>query len=331
VSPSSLGLRVHRPCAHQRGAALIMAMLIVTLVATLAAGMVWQQWRAIEVEGAERARTQSSWLLSGALDWARLILREDARDGGPDGLTEPWATGLAEIRLSTFLAADQNNNADANADNSLDAFLSGQITDAQSRYNLRNLVEDDEQAAKQEVAILARLCDVLGLPSALAQRIAEAMRGAVDAEDQLDDAEAVSATAPLRPVRVEQLTWMGLDAVTVERLSPFVIILPQRTKVNVNTAPVEVLMAVVDGLDRASAQRLLQQRLTLRKGFQNLAETKAFLPDGLKLDERMLGINSAYFEVTGQLRYEDTIVRERSLVQRRGQDVRVMRRDRLPQ
>lgn len=331
MSARTLGPRARPAPAHQRGAALIMAMLIVTLVATLAAGMVWQQWRAIEVEGAERARTQSSWLLSGALDWARLILREDARDGGPDGLTEPWATGLAEIRLSTFLAADQNNNADANSDNSLDAFLSGQITDAQSRYNLRNLVEDDEQAAKQEVAILARLCDVLGLPGALAQRIAEAMRGAVAAEDQLDDAEAVSATAPLRPVRVEQLTWMGLDAVTVERLSPFVIILPQRTKVNVNTAPVEVLMAVVDGLDRASAQRLLQQRLTLRKGFQNLAEAKAFLPDSLKLDERMLGINSAYFEVTGQLRYEDTIVRERSLVQRRGQDVRVMRRDRLPQ
>jgi general secretion pathway protein K len=58
-------------------------MVIVTLVATLAAGMVWQQWRAIEVETAERARVQSSWLLDGALDWARLILREDAREGGP--------------------------------------------------------------------------------------------------------------------------------------------------------------------------------------------------------------------------------------------------------
>jgi general secretion pathway protein K len=55
----------------QRGAALLLAMLIVTLVATLAAGMVWQQWRAIEVEGAERARTQASWLVQGAVDWAR--------------------------------------------------------------------------------------------------------------------------------------------------------------------------------------------------------------------------------------------------------------------
>ena len=63
---------------RQRGAALLTAMIIVTIVATLAAGMVWQQWHSIEVEAAERERSQSHWILSGALDWARLILREAA-------------------------------------------------------------------------------------------------------------------------------------------------------------------------------------------------------------------------------------------------------------
>ncbi|OYT89553.1 MAG: general secretion pathway protein GspK [Burkholderiales bacterium PBB6] len=309
----------------QQGAALLMAMLIVTLVATLAAGMVWQQWRAIEVEGAERARTQSTWLLTGALDWARLILREDARDGGPDGLTEPWATGLEEIRLSTFLAADKDNTSDTG----LDAFLSGQITDAQSRYNLRNLVEDDDEAVKAELKIITRLCEVLSLPSGVAQRLAEGMRGASEAEDKLDDKEAVATGAPLRPVRVEQLRWLGLDADTVQRLTPFVTILPQRTRVNLNTASVEVMMATIDGLDRASAQRLTQQRLQLRKGFENLAAIKALLPEKVVLEERHVAINSSHFEVTGQLRYEDSILREVSLVQRRGQDVTVLRRDRL--
>ena len=64
---------------RERGAALLTAMIIVTLVATLTASMVWQQWRAVQVEAAERARGQSAWILSGALDWARLILKEDAR------------------------------------------------------------------------------------------------------------------------------------------------------------------------------------------------------------------------------------------------------------
>ena len=151
---------MRRPARHpQQGAALLLAMVIVTLVATLAAGMVWQQWRSIEVESAERARVQSSWLLDGALDWARLILREDAREGGSDALTEPWATGLAEIRLSTFLSTDKDNT-----DTDIDAFLSGDIADAQARYNLQNLATDDTKIYQAELVIFSRLCDLLGLP-----------------------------------------------------------------------------------------------------------------------------------------------------------------------
>jgi general secretion pathway protein K len=316
-----------QPRSGPRGAALLLAMLIVTLVATLASGMIWQQWRAIEVESAERSRSQSTWLLTGALDWARLILREDARDGGPDGLTEPWATGLEEIRLSTFLASDKDNNADAD----INAFLSGQIVDAQSRYNLRNLIDDDEEGVKASLKVFSRLCDTLGLPAGVAQRISEGLNGANTAEDQLDDEETVQAGAPLQPRRVEQLVWLGLDAKTVAKLTPYVVILPQHTPVNINTASAEVLMAVIEGLDRSSAQRLTQQRLQLKKGFESLAAAKAVLPEKLKLDAKNVGVSSNHFEVIGQLRYEDNVMRERSLVQRRASEVRVLRRERLSQ
>ena len=102
------GLRVRN---KQVGAALLAAMLTVTLVASFAAAAAWQQWRAVEVETAERQRVQASWILVGALDWARLILREDARSGGADHLGEPWAVALQESRMSSFLAADKNNTA----------------------------------------------------------------------------------------------------------------------------------------------------------------------------------------------------------------------------
>ena len=104
--PSSR-VRPHRPPSSQRGAALLLAMTLLALVASLAAGMVWQQWRAVQVEAAERSRGQSAWILAGALDWTRLILREDARSGAVDHAGEPWATPLAEARLSSFLAGDQ--------------------------------------------------------------------------------------------------------------------------------------------------------------------------------------------------------------------------------
>jgi general secretion pathway protein K len=101
-----------RQSHSSRGAALLAAMLTVSLVAMLAAGAAWQQWRTVEVESTERQHAQAQWLLLGALDWARIILREDARSGNADAptdhLAEPWAIPLQEARLSTFLAANSN-------------------------------------------------------------------------------------------------------------------------------------------------------------------------------------------------------------------------------
>lgn len=312
------------PRRSQRGAALLVAMLIVTLVTTLAASMIWQQYRGIEVEGAERARSQSIWLLDGALDWARLILREDGREGGSDALTEPWAAGLAEIRLSTFLSADKDNTLDSG----LNAFLSGGVTDAQGRFNLRNLVSDDTTTAETAQAILQRLCDELGLPDALANQIAEAMAAAHDAQSLTRSGQKIQAGAPVAMQRVEQLRWLGLDPVTVAKLAPYVVILPERTKVNINTAPAEVLMAVVSGLDAASAQRLVKGRMTLQKGFESISDAQDVLPSNITLDSSLLSINSHYFLVTGQLRYDDFILQEESLVQRSGLNVSVLWRDR---
>ena len=73
-----------------RGAALLAAMLTVSLVAMLATGAVWQQWRTVEVESTERQHAQAQWLLLGALDWARVILREDIRSGNPDAQQTIW-------------------------------------------------------------------------------------------------------------------------------------------------------------------------------------------------------------------------------------------------
>jgi general secretion pathway protein K len=279
-----------------------MAMIIVTLVVTLAAGMVWQQWRAVQVEAAERARTQSAWILGGALDWARLILREDARSPGPTALSEPWAVPLAEARLSTFLAADKDNTDDAP-----DAFLSGAISDAQARYNLRNLIDPkDGKIAQAELAALERLCLAIGVSSDVATRIADGLR----------DALAQSGpTAPLLPRSAAQLTWLGVEAETVRRIEPYVTLLPKPTPVNVNTASREVLVGAIKGLDLASAERLLQVRQ--RTPFKSLQDVEAQIPTLKPLPPQQLGVKSDYFEVSGRLRLGDHALEQRSLVERR--------------
>ena len=331
---------------RQRGAALLTAMLIVTLVSTLAAAMVWQQWRAIQVEAAERARNQAQWVLVGALDWARLILREDARnnqrDGEVDSLDEPWATPLQETRLSSFLAADRDNAA---AEDGPEAFLSGAIVDAQSRYNLRNLF-DGARVLPEELQTLRRLCASAGLPEDTATRLATALSQALAARPDARGAPgagtgststgagtgAAAVTedprgAPLLPPSTPFLGWWDLDAATVRRLREVVTLLPEPTPVNLNTAPREVIAAVLDGVDLASAERLVRARKD--KALRSLGDATALLGAGVALPPRRVSVATSYFEITGRLRLDARYVEERSLVQRRDREVLVVYRERL--
>lgn len=108
---------------NERGMALLSAMLTVALVTFLAAGAFWQQWRTYEVEAAERQRQQSAWLLNGAMDWARLILREDSKSSNHDHLGEPWALPLQEARLASFLSSQPGFASSAEDSLALQVFL----------------------------------------------------------------------------------------------------------------------------------------------------------------------------------------------------------------
>ncbi len=304
---------------RQAGAALLAAMLTVTLVATFAASAMWQQWRAIEVETAERARVQSAWILVGALDWSRLILAEDRNAGGADYLAEPWAVPLEEARLSTFLAAEGGvaQPQDASTDTT-DAFLSGQIIDLQSRLNLANLVVGGA-VQKDVLAQFQRLFARLGLPATAPAALAEALRLAQQPGGN-------NADLPLMPQTLAQLTWLGLSPATVAVLEPHVTLLPRPTTVNLNTAGAEVLMACIDGLGQAGANKLLAVREI--QYFRSVDEARALLGSGATVGNAALGVSSDYFEVRGRLRLGDVTVQERSLVVRDGATVRALWRER---
>lgn len=300
---------------RQRGAALLIAMLILTLVATVASAMVWHQQRAVEVETAERARAQAGLILAGALDWAKVMMRADADKAFPPSAT--WASKLEESRLSQFLAADRDNSADGN----LEVFLSGEIADAQSRYNLRRLVGDDGKPVAVEVAALRRLCDAAGAGPDLADRLAEGLAAAWFGK---------ADTAPLPPTRVDQLAWLGIDASLVARITPYVTLLPTRTAVNANTAEAAALLAAIDGLDLANAQRIV---LALRRApAATVGALRELLPPNVTSDDGRVGVQSRHFEVLGRLRFEDRVLEERWLLERRGGDRGVemvlLRRDR---
>lgn len=318
---------------NQSGAALISAMLVVTLVATLASVALWQQWRSVEVEVAERHRIQSSWLLNGAMDWTRLILREDAlagvagaslsgtggsisANGGVDHLGEPWALPLKEAKLSTFLSQDQQLR-----EGDPEVFLSGQVSDAQGRLNLSNWVEAPagNQAAKISEPMrlsMQRLFNVLGLPASELESLSRGWLAATQAARSVNQSQSPNPNpASLLPQQIGQLQWLGLSPQSVQRLAPHLSILPEPSPLNVNTASAEVLYAAVPGLELSTAQKFVQQRS--RTHFKNLSDAALAL-DVKTLESSRFSVGTRYFEVWGRLRLEDRTQEETALIFRDG-------------
>jgi general secretion pathway protein K len=192
-----LGGMLRLPTNSQNGAALLMAMLTVALVAVLASAALWQQWRTLSVESAERNAQQTAWLLRGAQDWASVVLREDGRAGSTDHLAEPWAVPLREARLSAFLAAGNNGAVNDSDGLTEQVFLSGRITDMQSRLNVTNLL-DGSKLNERNLLAFARLYRALGLPEAELRQWTTALLAAAQTPPRLARVVARSHPALLR-------------------------------------------------------------------------------------------------------------------------------------
>ena len=304
---------------RQAGVALLAAMLTVTLVATFAAAALWQQWRSVEVETAERNRAQASWILLGALDWSRVVLAEDARSdrGQPvDHLAEPWAVPLQEARLSTFLAAQNNvSQVEDGLSDIQEAFLSGRIIDVQSRLNLRNLLNAPDDPKTLEP--LTRLLGRLGLPPAYAPQIALALRNAATASE---------GAQPLMPRTLRQLGWLGLPPDIAAMLEPYVALLPAATPVNLNTASAEVIWAAAEDLSWSQANQLVQLRSA--NPLRTVGDASRMLGLPNPLSTTAFSVFSNYFETWGQLRLGEVVASERSLLRRNGMTVATLWRER---
>jgi len=305
----------------QRGAALLMAMLIVALVATLSTTAYWRQWQAWSVEQAERQRAQTAWLLVGALDWARIILREDARASGVDHLAEPWAIPLQESRLSSFVAADPQVG-DALL---TEAFLAGRVVDQHSKLNFRNLLSADvarPTLSAPDLEAFQRLFDALGLAQVELNQVAQRLPLALRAPD----GASAGADRPLPPTRLADLSWVGLSAQTIERLRPYATWLPERTPLNLNTASPLVLHAAAN-VNLATARDWAQLRD--RRPFESLQDAHSrTTPSAPALEPQRFSVSSRYFLVSGQLRLDGLRVQETSLVVRDGIQVRTLWRQR---
>jgi general secretion pathway protein K len=151
---------------RQRGVAVITALLLTTLAISIVASLFWQQQVQVRSMENQRLQLQTKWILRGALDWAGLVLRQDAVDNKFTALDQVWATPLAETRLDQYIERERVQGEN------FDATLSGGMVDATSRYNLNNLASGGQPDPVQ-VEIFKRLLSNLQLNPSLAVKAAQ--------------------------------------------------------------------------------------------------------------------------------------------------------------
>lgn len=298
---------------RSRGAALVTALLIVALATTVVAGLFVRENVTVRSVENRLALAQTRWIERAALDWAKVILRADARASVVDHLGEPWAVPVAETRLDETVTAGARIS-----DGSRTAMLAGQVIDAQSRLNL-NSVSQNGQPAPEQLAALRKLLGLLDLPESLADAVFARVR---ESAPRVVEGRTVAPTElPLLRI-ADLLSIPGFDAAAVERLAPFATVLPRPTAVNLNTAPSEVLAAAIPELDLVGARRFVARRE--RTFFRQLSDASALLDGQPVLSPNMLSVGSAFFLVRGVVRFDRVEATSETLLERQADRVDIV-------
>jgi general secretion pathway protein K len=289
------------PHARARGAAIIIAMIVAALAATVTIAIAAEQQRWLAGVAARRDQVQAQSLALAAVQWTRQILLEDGARGSVDYLGEPWALPLPPTPL-------ENGS------------IEGRIVDAQGLMNVNDLAQTGAQG-DNERARFARLFARAGLGQPALEALADWVgtdpqarpQGALDAWYARQATPYLAAHAPM--LRIGELAAVrGFDDAALARVMPYLAALPETTAVNVNTAPAAVLAALLQ-VPETNLTGLVAERVT--RPFASIADFRNRLPQGAVIDdERAFAVASSYFLVTVRARQGDTIAQARALLKR---------------
>lgn len=244
----------HLP-AHQRGLAIITAVLIVAIVSAIAAYLSLGQQVWIRLAQNLRDRAQSEEAVAGITRAAAQLLHKDT-SSATDTLQEDWARELPPFPVE-------------------DGTVRVHITDAQARFNLNNLIQSGVPN-NVEISMLRRLLSTLSLNPALADSLVDW----IDPDSTVrangaEDTEYLTLQPPYRAANhelqsVDELRLVrGFTPEVVEKLREHVTVLPVSTPVNINTCGPLVLSVLFANLPYSTAEALVKERDESRKPFSS--------------------------------------------------------------
>jgi len=302
---------------RQSGTAIITALLVVALASIVATELIART--SLDIRRTENTllNDQAYLLALGMEAWAMQVLVKDRQDNEYDHLDEPWAGTLEPASLD---AGD----------------IGGKIVDLNARFNLNNLVDDNGKQSKADVEGFRRLLDALEIEADLASRVVDWIDSNINETlpNGAEDNAYLDASPPYRVANnkmvsaSELLLIKGFTQEHYKKLQPYIAALPERTKVNINTASAPVLIASIPELSLDEAQGIIDDRPE-----QGYADVNAFR--GLQAFEgrsvNNIDVKSDYFLIASFSQNGRSVVRLNTLIQR-GEDeklpVRILMRSR---
>ena len=246
--------------------------------------------------------------------------------------------GEAYARELLWRDRDEDIDDDRNVDGKNDAWHSDElafpldegqlqirVTDLQGRFNLSNLRAESGAVDAVAVSQLRRLFSRIGVEPDLAYRLADWVDedrqvGSRGAEDEAYlAAESPKLTANTNLATLSEINHLTqLNEKQYQDLMRFLTTLPERTKLNVNTVAVEVVLALAEQVNErgASALEARQGVKSYDNVSQALSET-GLAPASLST---FLDTSSEYYQIEVIALYRNRSARLRSVVHRQPGD-----------
>ncbi|MCB1560800.1 MAG: type II secretion system minor pseudopilin GspK [Xanthomonadales bacterium] len=303
-----------RKPTHQRGVALLAALLVVAVGLLLLAAL-------LQTGDMQRARSgyllrhEQAWQLARGMEaWGARILREARqRSDGVDSLDDPWLQPIAPVPLP----AGQ---------------ISGRLIDRGGCFNVNSLLRVDGSDDPLAAARLKRLLRAASLPESLLPTLQDWVdpdfspraSGAEDATYRGRPPGYLAANAPMLDLSELRLL-NGVDNATYARLRSLLCALPQDAAINLNTAPIEVWMALDERVTAAMARQLSMDGHARYGGIDAIrAALKRQGVEGVSLEGCSVG--TRYFRASILVEADATPYRFGALLRRDKNGVAVLRR-----
>ena len=287
---------------RSRGVALITALLIMALIASLTYTLKWNNALDLRRTVVMLNRDQAVQVAIGAESWIQSILRQDLEDSDTDHLGEIWASELPGLPIDG-------------------GEVFGAIEDLQGRFNVNNLIGDDGDVDPAALEQFERLLRALGLDDRFAGIAGDWIDDNQDAQfpNGAEDSIYTGMTPPYRAANqllssVSELAALeGMDKTTLDILLPHIVALPGHTAINVNTATAAVLQSLTDDITVADAESLIAERA--ESGFGKIETSFAQYMDSDEIG-RLLAETSEFFQLKVIVRVDTVRITYYSILER---------------